>query len=135
MSVVTQIVVWLNGLANTVAAVLLAPIANMPGWLSATVIAVATGVVMLLAFKYTSNQAAIKRVRNDIKANLLALSLFKDSVPVSLRSQGRILVAATRLLGLALLPMLVMLVPMCLLLGQLAAWYQGARCKSVSRQC
>ena len=121
----TQIVIWLNALANALASVLLAPIAMMPGWLSATLIAAITGVLMLLAFKYTSNQSAIKRVRNDIKANLLALSLFKDSIPVSLRSQGRILCAAGRLLGLALIPMLVMLVPMCLLLGQLAAWYQA----------
>ena len=42
---------------------LLAPIGAMPGWLSATVIAAVTGVLMLAAFKYTSNQNAIKRVR------------------------------------------------------------------------
>jgi hypothetical protein len=125
MTVLTRIVVWLNTLANGLASVLLAPLAILPGWLSATLVAIVTGVLMLLSFKYTSNQAAIKRVRSEIKANLLALSLFKDSVIVSLRSQGRILWGAVRLLGLAVVPMLVMLAPMCLLLGQLAAWYQA----------
>lgn len=121
----TQLVVWLNAVATLVARVLLAPIAWLPGWLSATIVAVLTGVVMLLVFKHTSNQAAIKRVRNQINANLLSLSLFKDSMATSLRAQRRILLGAGKLLGLALVPTLVMLVPMSLLLGQLALWYQA----------
>ncbi len=116
---------WLNIAANFAGGILLAPIGFLPGWLSATMVAVATGLVMLLVFKFTSNQPAIKRVRDNIKANLLALSLFKDSVAVSLRAQGRILVNALRLLLLAVVPMLVMFVPMCLLLSQLALWYQA----------
>lgn len=121
----TQVIVWMNGLANTLASVFLAPIAVLPGWVSATLVAAVTGVLMLAAFKVTSNQDAVKRVRNDIKANLLALSLFKDSVAVSLRCQGRIILAAGRLLSLSVVPMLVMVVPMVLLLSQLAVWYQA----------
>ena len=60
----------------------------MPGWVSATVVATVTGVLLLAVFKYTSDQGAIKRVRNDINANLLALKLFKDSTRVSLRRRG-----------------------------------------------
>jgi hypothetical protein len=125
MTVMTQLVVWLNGLANACAWVLLAPIAVLPGWLSATLVAAVTGVLMLLVFKYTSNQKAVRRVRNGIKANLLALSLFRDSMVVGFRSQGRIVMGAGRLLSLAVVPMLVMLIPMCLLLSQLAVWYQA----------
>ncbi len=121
----TQCLVWLNTWANAIASILLAPIAVLPGWLSITMVAFVTGILMLLAFKYTSNQDAIKRVRNTIKANLWALSLFKDSLAVSFRCQGRILVAACHLILLAIVPMLVMLVPMCLLLGQLSVWYQA----------
>ncbi len=120
-----QLVVWLNTLANAAGVALLAFIGLVPGWLSATVVAILTGLVMLVAFKYTSNQRAIKQTRNDIKANLLALSLFKDDLRVSFAAQRRILVSALRLLTLALIPMLVMLVPMCLLLSQLALWYQA----------
>jgi hypothetical protein len=121
----TQVVVWLNAVANAAGKFLLAPAAVLPGWLSATLAAVVTGLLMLVVFKYTSRQRAIRAVRNDIKANLLALRLFKDSPLVALRAQGRVLVGAGRLLVLALVPMLVMLVPVCLILGQLGLWYQA----------
>ena len=44
-----------------------------------------------VVFKYTSNQRAIKRARDDIKAHLLALKLFKENTRVIFRAQGRIL--------------------------------------------
>jgi uncharacterized membrane protein (DUF106 family) len=122
---VTQVVVWLNQFSGAVASVILAPIAWLPGWLSATAIAAITGIVMLLMFKYTSNQKAIRHTRNQIKANLLALSLFRDDLRVGLRAQLALLMGAARLLTHSLLPMLVMLVPMCLVLGQLALWFQA----------
>ncbi len=125
MSAVTQAVAWLNALANAVGRVLLAPIAVLPGWLSATIAASVTGVVMLFVFKYTSNQQAIKRVRDSIKANLLALKLFKDSPAVTIQSQGRVFAGAFKLMLLAIVPMLVMAIPACLVLGQLALWYQA----------
>jgi hypothetical protein len=97
----------------------------VPGWVSTTTIATVTGVLMLFAFKYTSRQSAIKQTRNQIKANLLSLSLFKENVWVGLQAQGRILANAGRLMWLSLIPMLVMTIPMILLLGQLALWYQA----------
>src|SRR5262245_51887181 len=115
---------WLNVVANGLGRVL-APIGVMPGWLSATLVAITTGVGMLVMFKYTSNQRAIKQVRRNIRANLLAVKLFKDSIAIGLRAQISILVNAFRLLIFAIVPMLVMIVPMCLLLGQLALWYQA----------
>src|SRR5262249_52500652 len=117
--------VALNGVTNALGRVL-APIGLLPGWLSATLVAVVTGVAMLVAFKYTSNQRAIKRVRSDIRANLLTVKLFKDSFAVGLRAQGRVLRGAFRLLLLAVVPILVMAVPMVLLLAQLGLWYQAA---------
>jgi hypothetical protein len=125
MDILSHFIVWLNAAANALGSVLLAPIAAMPGWLSATLVAAATGVLLLLVFKYTSNQRAIKRVRNDIKANLLALKLFKDNIAVSLKAQARLFWGAFWLLVLAVVPMLVMALPVLLLLGQLALWYQA----------
>lgn len=121
----TELVIRLNALANGVADHALAPIGLLPGWLSATLVAVFSGALMLLIFKYSSNQNSVKRARNDIKANLLALSLFQDSVAVSIRCQLRVLAGALRLFLLAIVPMLVMTVPMCLLLAQLALRYQA----------
>ena len=58
--VVVTLLSWLNSIAGVVARILLAPIAWLPGWLSATLVASVTGVLLLIAFKYTSNQLAIK---------------------------------------------------------------------------
>lgn len=119
-----QCVALLNACANAVGRSLLAPLPSMPGWLSATIVASVTGVLLLLVFKYTSNQAAIQRVRNDINANLLAIKLFKDSTRVVLAAQGRMIMGALRLFVLAIVPMLIMTLPVLLLLGQLSLLYE-----------
>jgi hypothetical protein len=124
MDALAQVVVRLNAAAND-AGVVLAPLALLPGWLSATLVAVISGVLLLAVFKYTSQQRAIRAVRNDIQANLLALKLFKDFAPETVRAQGRILRGALWLFLLAVVPMLVMVVPVSLLWGQLALWYEA----------
>ncbi|MBM4076329.1 MAG: hypothetical protein FJ267_11900, partial [Planctomycetes bacterium] len=84
---VTLVATVLNQIANMLGRLVLSPIGMMPEILGAVVVSVVTGIVLLLAFKYTSNQRSIKRVRSDIKAQLLALSLFKESIAVSLKFQ------------------------------------------------
>ena len=123
--ILAQVVVWLNALANALGQVVFAPIGLLPGWLSATLVAVATGVLLLVAFKYTSNQRALKRVRADINAHLLSVKLFTDSAAVAFRAQGRVLWGALRLLLLAVVPVLVMAIPVTLVLAQLGLWYQA----------
>ena len=125
MSVLTRAIAWLNSVADAVGEVVLAPISALPGWLSATLVAVVTGVLMLIAFKYTSNQAAIKRVRAGIKANTLSLKLFKESALVAIQAQRGMVVGAFWLLIYAIVPILVMTVPVLLILSQLALWYQS----------
>src|SRR5262249_26706427 len=125
MDLLTQVVVWLNVVTNALGEALLAPVGAMPGWLSATVLAVVLGVALLVLFKYTSNQRAIKRARDGVNANLLALKLYKDSALVALRAQGRIMAGAFRLMLLALVPILVMALPVCLVLAQMSLWYQA----------
>ncbi len=116
---------WLSALASFLGRFLLGWVGLVPGWVSATAVGAVTGVLMLAMFKYTSNQNAIKRVRKNIDANLLALKLFKDSARVALRAQGRVLNGAGMLLVLAVVPMLVMVLPMTLVLAQLALWYEA----------
>ncbi len=114
----------INDVVNPIGALLLAPIAVLPGWLSNTIISGIMGVVLLILFKHTSNQAAIGRIRNHIRANLLALRLFRDQPGVMLRAQGRVFLAAVRLMGHSVFPLLVMVIPVALVLAQMAAWYQ-----------
>lgn len=120
-----QAAIWLNDAANAVGRLLLAPIGVLPGFLSATLVAIITGVLMLVLFKYTSNQRALEAVRSDIQAQFLALSLFRDSIRVCLRAQVQILRGAFRLIVLSLIPMSVMMIPVGLLLSQLSLWYQS----------
>lgn len=114
----------LNRMANALGRLLAVPIETLPGWLSITIIAGVTGIVLLLIFKHTSNQTAIGRIKNAIKADLLTLKLFKDSFAVTLKAQGRLFASAFKLLAHSLVPLLVMAPPVCLLLGQLNLWYQ-----------
>lgn len=114
----------INLITNAVLGSALSKITVLPGWLSNTIISAVTGVLILLIFKYTSNQQAIGRVRDNIKANMLALRLFKDELAVTLQSQGRLFRGAFQLLFHSLRPMLVMILPVSLLLAQMGLWYQ-----------
>jgi len=120
-----SLIAWLNIAADAAGDSILGPvIARLPGWLGNTIISAVAGVLLLVIFKYTSNQAAISRIRDDIKANMLALKLFKDDIVVTLRAQGRVFRGAFALLFYAIVPMLVMIMPVSLLLGQVGLWYQ-----------
>jgi len=92
-----------------------------------------SGFFALIIFKYTSNQKAIGRVRDDIKANLLAVKLFRDNFSVAFRSQARVMAAAVKLLVYSLVPMLVIILPVCLVLAQMGAWYQAPPCAAGGR--
>jgi len=96
----------------------------LPIWLGLTIISIVVGIVMLIAFRYTSNQVAIGRAKDDIKANLLVLKLYKDELRVVFRSQLRLLWAILRLQRYVLTPVLIMLVPMLLILAQMGVRYQ-----------
>ena len=75
---------------NSVAGALFAPVAVLPGWLSITMISAVLGVLLLLIFKYTSNQKAIGCIRDKINANLIGAWLFKDSLSVTVKSQLKV---------------------------------------------
>ncbi|MFO0970279.1 MAG: hypothetical protein U0793_32420 [Gemmataceae bacterium] len=120
----TQVVVWLNAAANALG-YLLYPIAWLPGWLSATLVGVLSGIGLLAVFKYTSNQRAIKNVRRDMRASRLSAKLFEGGAGAAFRSLFGVLWGALRLLLLAIVPILVMIIPVTLLFGQLALWYQA----------
>ena len=120
-----QIISWVNVLTNAFGRFFLAPIAVLPGWLSNTIISAVTGLLLLVIFKYTSNQRAIGKIKDDIKAHMLAMKLFKDSISVTLHAEVRVFKGAFLLLFHAIPPMLVMILPISLLLAQMSLWYQS----------
>lgn len=96
----------------------------LPIWLGLVLISLLAGAAMLIVFRYTSNQDAIGRIKDDMKADLLAVKLFKDSLRVTFVSQFRLLRSAARLQWHLLAPMMVMLAPMSLGLSQMGVRYQ-----------
>ena len=122
-TVFTQIVVWLNQLA-----VLRGRFARPAGGASRLALGDrrrgGDRALMLVAFKYTSNQAAVKQVRRRHQGQFAGACVVQGQHGREPEVPGRVL-GRGRLVSLALTPMAVMCVPTCLLLGQLALWYQA----------
>ncbi len=114
----------LNPICTTIGDGVYTVLSPLPVWCGLTILSAVTGLVMLVAFRYTSNQIAIGRAKDDIKANLLALKLYKDDLGVTFRCQGRLFLAIARLQRYMLTPVLVMLAPMLLGLAQMGVRYQ-----------
>ena len=105
------------------------PFRNLSPWVGMTLISLLTALLMLLIFRYTSNQEGIRKVKNKIKAHLLEIRLFKDSLALSLKAQGNILRSNIKYIGYSGKPLLVMIIPLILILVQLNFWfaYQSLR--------
>ena len=86
-------------------------------------LSVAVGFVMVVVFRYASNQKAIGRAKDQLKAHLLAVRLFQDQLPVVLRAYARIFLGTGRYLRLAFLPFLISLLPITLLIIQLDRYF------------
>lgn len=82
-------------------------------------ISLVLGLLMVVVFRYTSDQKAIHVAKDHLKAHLLALRLFQDQIPVVLRSYGRILRATGQYLRLAFKPLMFVIVPLTFLIVQL----------------
>ncbi|MBI4716507.1 MAG: hypothetical protein HY763_01765 [Planctomycetes bacterium] len=113
-----------NAIGNVLGRIVHSILSPLPVWVGLTAVSAAAGVVMLVGFRHTSNQAAIGRAKDAIKANLLALKLYKDELRVTFLAQWRLLGAVARLQLHMLKPILIMLLPMLLLLGQMGVRYQ-----------
>src|SRR2546421_8968603 len=77
------------------------------------------GLLMVVVFRYTSDQKAIRLAKDQLKAHLLAVRLFQDQLPVVLSSYGRILRCTGHYLRLAFKPLLFVILPLTFLIVQL----------------
>ena len=82
-------------------------------------ISVIIGLLMVLVFRYTSDQNAIRRTKDQLKAHLLAVRLFQDQLQVVLRAYARILGGTGRYLRLAFTPLLIVILPLTFLIVEL----------------
>src|SRR3990172_10738495 len=84
-----------------------------------SIISFITGIIMLIIFRYTSNQDGIKEAKEKIKAYLLEVRLYKDDMGLMLNAQKNILKHNFTYMKYSVIPMLVMMIPVVLILIQL----------------
>lgn len=114
----------LNAVLSTLTSLVLAPFAALPSQVALIVISIVAGVLAAIAFRYVSNQTALKRVADQIRASLLAMRLFKDDLRSVFRAQLSLFKASGLRLWYSLPPLVVLIIPFVLLLTQLAMWYE-----------
>jgi uncharacterized membrane protein (DUF106 family) len=83
------------------------------------VVSLVIGLLMVVLFGYTSDQKAIGIAKDQLKAHLLAVRLYRDQIPVVMGSYGKILGGTGRYLKLAFKPLLYVIIPITLLMVQI----------------
>jgi uncharacterized membrane protein (DUF106 family) len=83
------------------------------------VVSLVVGLLMVVLFGYTSDQKAIGIAKDQLKAHLLAVRLYRDQIPVVMGSYGKILRGTGRYLKLAFKPLLYVVIPIILLMVQI----------------
>lgn len=115
---------WIfNSIFGKVFEFLFFPVRNLSPWFGMAIISLLTSLLMLFVFRYTSNQAGIRKVKNKIKAHLLELRLYKDSLSLTLRAQGNIFLSNFRYIGYSSKPVLIMIIPLVLIIFQMNLWF------------
>jgi hypothetical protein len=82
------------------------------------VLSLVVGLLMVVVFGYTSDQKAIGIAKDQLKAHLLAVRLYRDQIPVVMGSYGKILRGTGRYLKLAFMPLLYVIAPIIFLMVQ-----------------
>ena len=101
----------------------MAPLQGLSPSISLLLLSAAMGLLFLLVFRLTSNQAAIGRLRKRMAAHLLEFRLFQHSLGIQWSALSRMLLANVIYLRYAGRPLLLMLVPLSLVLVHLNQWY------------
>ena len=101
----------------------MAPLQGLSPAISLLLLSAAMGLLFLLVFRLTSNQAAIASLRKRMAAHLLEFRLFQHSLGIQWSALSRMLLANFIYLRYAGRPLLLMLVPLGLVLVHLDQWY------------
>ncbi len=114
---------FINNIVTPIFDLLLASLSDVAPIWGLLLVSGVTGIVMVVIFKYTSNQSGIRAAKDKISAYFMEIRLFKDDMGLMLAAQGRILRTNLTYMRYSLTPMLFMLVPVVLILAQLAVRY------------
>jgi len=119
----TQVI---NAICNFVCDLIMSPVALASPWPGILAASFFLAILVLLAFRFFSNQPALRRARGQMLARLLETQLL-GSNPLSIFGTfGRIVVSVLRYTKESVKPLLVLIIPMTLFLIQLTGWF-GSR--------
>src|SRR6266446_804830 len=79
-------------------------------------VSIVIGLLMVVVFRYTSDQKAIGRAKDRLQAHLLEVRLFQDQLPAVLRAYAHILRGTGSYLRLAFPPFLIAILPITFLI-------------------
>ena len=114
---------YINLVLNSIFNFIVSPFKNInPIW-SLIFFSLLVAILMLLIFRYTSNQTKIKETKSKIRAYIYELSLFKDELGIVLSAQKNVLLQNLKYMKYALKPMIFMIIPLALILIQLDSLY------------
>jgi len=95
------------------------PFRALPPIWAMTVISLVSGVAMVWIFGKVSDQSAIRSIRDQIRGNLIGVRLFQSDIGVVMRLQRRIFGDTMHYMRHAVVPMVVLIVPVLLIMTQL----------------
>ena len=119
-----MVIDWINGVANALGGLFMRPFEGRSAWPGLLAASVLVALMALAAFRFCSNQAALRRRREVAFARLLELQLFRDDLLGIFGTLGRVVCAAALYLKESLKPLGVVFVPLALALVQFAGWFE-----------
>jgi hypothetical protein len=93
-------------------------------------VSIVIGLLLLIAFRYASNQNAIRATKARLRASLYEMLLFADEPGLVWSAQLSLLKANARYIGLMLTPVLLLALPMVIVFANLEAFYGRAPLKA-----
>ena len=113
----------LNRTLTAIVDLLFAPLERLPPLAGLAALAAATSVLVLLAFKWTADQAALAATKRSIQAALLEMRLLSDDLPSLFRAQLEALGHTLGYLRLSLVPTAWVIVPVVVLMVHMEFYF------------
>ncbi len=113
----------LNAILRSVFDFLQMPLRGMSPFFGVLLWSALTGVLMLLVFKWASDQEKITAAKKPLHACIYEIRLFNDDLRAIMRAQVELVGHNLAYIQLTLKPVLIMMVPLILMLGQLHYFY------------
>jgi uncharacterized membrane protein (DUF106 family) len=109
---------------NYVFDLLIGPLRSLHPLWSLSLFSFCATICILLIYHYTSDQAAIRKTKDKIKAHLLEIRIFKDNFAILLSSQKKLFFYNAVYIKHSIKPLLLIIVPLALIIMQMDSWYR-----------